>query len=306
MLFAKTELLKNPSPLNIGIVGVSALSFYLAAELQKAGHRLTLICLPAEADEFNATDFIIKDGHRLQNLRQTFHCAFELETPPELLLIASDLIRLRSDLLLVSPSRLNEAPVVCLTPEYPAGLTGDMLGRPVINGYFGGSLVREKNHITCFSHHNRLTFSLDETAPATSFMRDVFAGTDIEIRADENDTLNFWNWFAPRVVISLLNRSTGKPLPAFGKTAQGRKIIDNCIAEVSALASNDGARLDDTEILTRIYNLHDDCAQLPAVGVAQSLLLLERLTALLFRGISPEDQRFPVLRGLLRQIRNKP
>lgn len=305
MLFAKTESQTAPITLNLAILGTSPLSFYLAAELQKSGHRITVVCRPAEADEFNATDFVFKDSRRLQSRRHNFRFAFELETPPQLLLITSDMPRLRSDLLLLAPSRLSDAPIVSFTPETPSGLISDILNRPVINALFDGWLTREKNHIICFSRRNGVTFGLNETSPQFSFMQDVFTGSGIEVRADENSPRSFWNWFAPRIIAALVIAASGRGLDDLAKSPDGRKLIDAGISEVIILAANDGVRLENTEILSQIYNTPEsDALWLQTAKPAQNTLLLERLTALLFHGIAADDQRFPILRGLLKKIRN--
>lgn len=305
MLFVKSDSKTNPNPLTIAVLGTSALSFYLASELQKAGHRLNLICTPREADEYNATDFIFKDGRRLQNHRQTFRCSFELEDTPQLLLIASEQSRLRSDLLLLSPARLTDCRVVSFTPAQPSGLLSDVLGCPVVNAYFNGWLAKDKNHITLLSSRSNIVFSLEEHSSQTVFLQDAFIGTTIETGAAADNAANFWRWFTPRIMAALLDFSSGKNIYSFGKTAEGRKILDSSIKEIITLAAADNVRLDSAEILPQLYNIPDNYAPYPSVKAAEKALELERLNALLFSGVAADDRRFPVLRGLLRQIRNK-
>ena len=306
MFFAKTENKQTTTPKNICILGTSALGFYLAAELQKIGHKITILCPPKEADEFSATDFIIKNEQLLQNHRYSFHYSFALDFSPDLFLICSDLVHLRSDLLLISPKRLSETQVVSFTPATPSNLITDILGKIVINAYFNGWLIRDKNHIINFNHRPNIVFSLKDFSSPTDFLQEIFSNTNIETSAQEADALNFWQWFAPRITATLLDLPSGKSIYTLGKTKEGRAIIDNCINEIINLAIIDSAQLENADILSQIYAIPENYTPLlQRLPRARSILLLERLNALLFRSISPSDPRFSLLKKLIKKIRNK-
>ena len=306
MLFAKTENKQTTSPKNRCILGTSALGFYLASELQKSGHKITILCLPQEADEFGATDFIIKNEQRLQSHRHNFHYSFELDFAPDLLLIASNITYLRRDLLLLSPRYLAETPVVSFVPTTPNSLISDILGKVTINAYFNGWLSRDKNHVTNFSRRPNITFSLEELSPQATSLQDIFNSTDIETSAKEADAANFWHWFAPRITATLLDLPSGKSIYALGKAKEGRAIIDKCIAEIVDLSRIDNVKMESADILSEIYAIPENYTPLlQRLSKKSSILLLERLEALLFHGISPEDTRFPLLRKLIKKIRNK-
>ena len=306
MFFAKTENKQTTAPKNICILGTSALGFYLASELQKSGHKITILCLPQEADEFGATDFIIKNEQRLQSHRHNFHYSFELDFAPDLLLIASNITCLRRDLLFLSPRYLAETPVVSFVPTTPNSLISDILGKVTINAYFNGWLSRDKNHVTNFSRRPNITFSLEELSPQAASLQDIFNSTDIETSAKETDAANFWHWFAPRITTTLLDLPSGKDIHALSKTKEGRAIIDNCITEIVDLSRIDNVKMESADILSEIYAIPENYTPLlQRLSKTSSILLLERLEALLFHGISPEDTRFPLLRKLIKKIRNK-
>lgn len=306
MLFAKPENTQNTNPQNICILGTSALSFYLAAELQKIGHKITILCPPKEADEFAATDFIIKNEQKLQSHRHNFHYTFELNFTPDLLLIASGMVDLRRDLLLLSPHYLAETPIISLTPTEPNSLISDILGKVIINGYFNGWLTREKNHVINFSRRPNITFSLEELSPQAILLQDIFNNTEIETIFRSNNAANFWHWFAPRITAALLDLPSGKSIYALGKTKEGRGIIDKCIEELINLATIDNIKIEGTDILSQIYAIPENYTpllqRLPKAG---SILLLERLEALLFHGTNAADPRFQRLKNLIKKIRNK-
>ena len=306
MFFAKTENKQTTAPRNICILGTSALGFYLASELQKNGHKITILCLPQEADEFGATDFIIKNEQCLQSHRHNFHYSFELDFAPDLLLIASNITCLRRDLLLLSPRYLAETPIVSFTPTTPNSLISDILKKVSINAYFNGWLSRDKNHVTNFSRPSNIIFSLEELSPQATALRDIFSGIGIETSAKNQDAANFWHWFAPRIIATLLDLPSGKSIHALGKTKEGRAIIDSCVNEVANLAMVDNVKIERSEILTQIYAIPENYTPLlQKLPRTASALLLERLSALLFHGISPEDDRFRLLQRLIKKIRNK-
>ena len=306
MLFAKTENKIASNPQNICILGTSALSFYLAAELQRIGHNITILCQPKEADEFGATDIIIKNEQLLQNHRHSFNYSFSLNYSPDLLLITSDIISLRSNLLLLSRHFLAETPIVSFTPTEPASLISDILDKVTINAYFNGWVNREKNHIVNFGRHPNIVFSLEELSPQTIFLQDIFDKTSLEISATPSDATNFWKWFAPRITATLLDLPSGKSIYALGKTKEGRTIIDNCIAEIIELSSVNNVKMESTDILSQIYAIPENYTPLlQKLPRTSSALLLERLSGLLFHGVSPEDTRFSLLQRLIKKIRNK-
>lgn len=298
MFFAKTEI-ETSSAHNIAILGTSALGLFLAAELQKVGHRVLLICPPHENDELNATDIIIKDSRHLSGRRHNIHSSYELDDTPQILLLASAPEQLRSNLLLVSPSRLSETTIINLTPCRPDNLICDILQYPVINAYFNGWPVQNKNHILP-GNHRGITLSLSEKEPQSSLLQKIFTPTEIKISYNQNNAENFWNWLAPRAAAILLTNAQTANLSSFSRTPEGRKTIDRTIAELAALAAANETNLESSAVLSEFYNIIQD-HQIPAASV----LGLDRLNSLLFYGIAAAERRFPHLSGLIQQIRNK-
>lgn len=293
------------TPQDISILGTSALGLYLAAELQKVGHRINIICLPQEADEANATDFIFRDTGRLQNSRQTFNFSFEQTSAPHILLIASEPQFLRRDLLLLSPSKLNNSHIVNFSPCRPNEFISEIFRQPVINAYFNGWLNKDKNHITKSGRNNSIVFSLDETSETATLLRDIFTGSAIAASAKNDNAYNFWHWLAPRATDFLIRLVSGQDVCTYAKTPENRKNIDDIIAEISTLASFNNISLNNTAILTEVYATPDNTGGLPAVETPLLLLLVERFNSLLFYGIAADDRRFPILKDAFRQIRNK-
>ena len=306
MFFAKPENTQTTNIKNICILGTSALSFYLAAELQKAGHKITILCLPQEADEFSATDFIIKSEQKLQSHRHNFNYSFELDFSPDLLFIASNTIRLRRDLLLLSPRYLTSTLIVSLTSTAPNSLISDILGKVIINAYFNGWLNRNKNHIINYSRHPNITFSLEELSPQAILLQDLFNSSEIETIFQSNNAANFWRWFAPRITAALLDLPSGKSIYALGKIKEGRGLIDKCLNEITNLAALDNVKIESADILSQIYAIPENYTPLlQKLPKTSSVLLLERLEALLFHGTTSEDPRFELLKKLIKKIRNK-
>lgn len=292
-------------PQNIHILGTSALGLSLAAELQKAGHRISIICRPQEADEYRATDFIFKDNRKLQTNRQTFNFIFEQNSSPQILFIASEPQFLRSDLLLLSPARLTNSQIVNLTPSEPLTLADELLNHQTIPAYFRGWLTKNKNHISLLGRRNNLTFSLDELSSTAVLLNHLFAGTFFETSASDNNSLNLWSWLAPKALAFLLFFAADSGIFAFAKKSDNRKFIDQYASELITLAAADGVTLNNADILAEIYAVPDTYTPAQIAKTEQIMLLTERLSALLFRAVTADDQRFPIIRGWLRQIRNK-
>ena len=304
MFFTKTAN-QTAEPQNIHILGTSALGLSLAAELQKIGHRITFICRPQNADEYSATDFIFKDNRKLQTNRQTFNFMFEQTTSPQILFIASEPQFLRSDLLLLSPDKLTNSLITNLTPCEPLALADELLNHQTIPAYFYGWLTKNKNHVSLLGRRNNLTFSLDELSSTAVLLHQVFAGTFFETSATDNNAFNLWRWLAPKALALLLSLAEDVGVFSFIKKNDNRKLIDQYVSELTALAAADGANLNSADILADIYAVPDGYIPTEAIKTEQIMLLAERISALLFRAVTADDQRFPTIRGWLRQIRNK-
>ncbi len=294
-------------PQNIHILGTSAQSLYLGATLQRYGHRVTVLCRPQEADEYNATDIIIKETTRLQSRRCRFFCTFEQTASPDLLIIGSDSPNLRSDLLLLSPSKIKAVPIVTLQPEVPTGLISETLGLPIVKAYFDSWLQQNKNHVSLFSASSDLVFSLPPQSRQMHALADIFDSAAIATKASENDAVNYWNWLSPRALALIFGAGPEKSVARVLKKTPARRTLEQCLDEIAELAAVDNVILNNQQIINVLHKLPENCSSpLLSDSTPVRLLRLQRLSAMLFRSLAQSDHRAPLLRRQLMLLANNP
>lgn len=305
MIFNKSEQ-KNTTPCNICILGSSATSLYIAHILQSYEHHVTIICPPAEADELNATDIIIKNPHKLQNQRHNFNFSHELTFKPQLLIIASNIINLRRDLLLISPSLLKESDIINLTPCLPVNFISETFKLPIINAYYEGWLTKHKNTITLQSKKHNLAISLPS---GNNILQErlfsYFPSSIIDLKFTTQDTQNFWNWLAPNILVYLHEMISERPISTQIKTLINKQNLNTCLQELSIIADISNVTINKNEILASVYNLNE-CIYFSSFSSNNDKhLLFERMTSLLFSDTTPNKERYPYLHKVFKQISNK-
>ena len=308
MFFNRTSLsTKQPkTSLNICILGTSAVAFFVAEQLQNAGHQIKILCPPSEADEYNSTDFIFKNNRHLKTKRSQFNYCFEQPTSPEVLLIASKPQKLRSDLLLLSPTNLQDTIIINLSPSTPENFVSEMLNLTSINAYFFGWLHQNQNHISLLSASPFINFTLSPHSEQFQNIHNIFDETEIETKSNISAAHNFWQWLAPHAIIFLVSEASDKSFYYCTQKAEHRQIIENCLPEIIALASLDNANLEKSDILRTLYSAPENYLSPfhSSVRTTQALLL-ERIINMLFNRTSFDNKHFPTLKKLITQIINK-
>lgn len=292
---------------NIMIVGTSGIGLFLADTLKNAGHNITLLCSPRQADEYNATDFIFKDANRLKSTRNTFSFTHEITTTPQIVLIASSQKAQIAETALLNPNKLNESIIINLGLPYNNNSTlSEILHRPVISAFFDGHINTHKNHISILGNTPRLTFTLQDTAPEASLLKNIFQNLDIQTVFSENESDNLWSFFGPKLAHDILSATHNQNIFEIGKTDAGRKQIDAVLTEISLLATTENTFLTTADLLTKLYNYPPAyVAPLQKHTLQKNPLFFSRLSQfLLLKGLK-NHKKYPVLHQLMQDLYNK-
>ncbi|MBE6452421.1 MAG: hypothetical protein E7012_02895 [Alphaproteobacteria bacterium] len=305
MLFNKTETQTNISQ-RIAILGASALSLYMASILKTLGHQVEVICPPKEAEELNATDIIIKNTRKIQNLRQNLNFSHEITFSPDVFIIASDFSVLRRDLLLLSPSKLKESLIINLTPSFPQTLISDILKLPIINAFYFGWLSQHKNTITSLNKTPKISFSSPpkETAELDT-IKNTFASSFLNIDFPTNEGDTYWNWLASNALVYFFETISEKNISSQIKNSTFKQDTDNFLKEISSLAAMVNASINKNNFLTSIYAIDELIYFSPKQDRNTRLILQDRFVSLLFSGTNSDSGRYPFLHNLIKQINNK-
>lgn len=297
---------QTKTPQNICILGTSTIAFFIAEHLQSAGHQINILCSPLEVDEYNSTEFVFKDNHRLKTKRSLFTYCFEQPVSPDVLLIASKPQKLRSDLLLLSSTNLQDTIIINLTPSTPENFVSEMLNLSAINAYFFGWLLQNQNHISLLSASSFINFTLSPHSEQFQNIHCIFNETEIETKANVSAAQNFWQWLAPNAIIFLVSEAADKNFYYCAQKTEYQMIIENCLNEIISLASLDNACLEKSNLLKILYSVPESYSSplRSSMGASQALLL-ERTINMLFNRTSFDNKRFPCLKKLITQIINK-
>lgn len=308
MFFNRTSLSTKhtKTPQNICILGTSSVALFIAEQLQNTGHQIKILCPPSEVDEYNSTDFVFKDNRHLKTKRSQFKCCFEQPASPDFLLIASKPQKLRSDLLLLSPTNLQNTTIINLTPSAPENFVSEALNLASVNAYFFGWLHQSQNHISLLSASPFINFTLSAHSEQFQNIQNLFDETEIETKSNVSAAHNFWQWLAPHAIIFLISEASDKSFYYCAQKPEYRQIIENCLPEIIALASSDNANLEKSDILRTLYSVPENyLSPFHSPVKTTQALLLERTTNMLFRSTSFNNKHFPIIKNLITQIINK-
>ena len=308
MLFNKNILPVPPqnSPYPIYVLGLSSLGLYLACRLRLAGNRVILLSSPDKAEYYARNDISLKEDRSLHARRLHFETAYRMRETPQLLIIASGLLSLRADLSLVSPSKLKETPVMNFSLQEDTTALADFLRTPIIQSYYHGFFNTDKNQLTAFGSPGFISVSIDEEDDRVANLRSLFSQASLDLKADNDNRRNFWNYIIPFMVSSLVSAAAAKNIYAVTKEESGRTLIDSCITELSVAAANEQIILDHNDLLRRIYNtppnFSSSLQNALKLGDSSSLNDL----AAVFHNLAGRTRgSFPSLRRLLKDIYDK-
>lgn len=310
MFFSKetTPSEKNGTSQNNGrppvyLTGLNPLSLYLAAKFTAAGQRCIILNDSPACRELCASGLTVKEDRLLQRQKYPLESSFWIRETPEMIVITSTAATLRSDLLLLSPSKIQNTPVVIFSVVEDYEFVKAFLKTPLIQGYFNGYLMQEKSQLTILGRQCSVELVLSADNPFYTRVTGAFQETGSEVKTSDNAAQAFWNNFIPQTVASLLSASTQKNIYNLTKDEQERNLIDKCLHELINLAAGEKIEVDYTFLLKRIYNTPTNYISPLQESLSRKQLgELGSLSSLLLQKAGNDDCKIPDLRGILKNI----
>ena len=288
MFFSKeiTPSEKNGTSQNNGrppvyLTGLNPLSLYLAAKFTAAGQRCIILNDSPACRELCASGLTVKEDRLLQRQKYSLESSFWIREAPEMIVITSAAATLRSDLLHLSPSKIQNTPVVIFSVVEDYEFVKAFLKTPLIQGYFNGYLMQEKSLLTILGRQCSVELVLSVDNPFYTRVTGAFQQT----------------------VASLLSASAQKNIYNLTKDEQERNLIDKCLHELINLAAGEKIEVDYATLLKRIYNTPANYISPLQESLSRKQLgELGSLTSLLLQKAGNDDCKIPCLRGILKNI----
>lgn len=237
------------------VVGDTALAYYLSAKLTDAGRRVIAISDKASNTSLSTNGFILKEDRSLKNARYRLTTSFWMKEKAELVLLCASASKLNAFLSSLSRPKIDAAPVLCFSAHKDIEYIEGILGPNVCAAYFDGFLKLEGQQLLLFGRSPSITVCKNRTWKENNPFPGLFAGTDINLCFEDNENAGFWNFFAPYAVGSLITAVGGKNIFDITKDKQLREELSPLIAEMAGLAAVDGIKLDEENVLKKLYNI---------------------------------------------------
>lgn len=286
----------------ISVLGNSSTALYIASVFQKIGHDVTIICQPSYAHK--NIDVTIKNSAKLLSEHHKINTSFELSSSPDFLFIASEIPNLYSDLLLISSAKITDTTIISLTPTAETDFISQSLKQKSICAYLDTWLNHKGDSICLNTNSPQITLSLPTDAPEAKAIQNVFHFSEIELIFKDSPAENFWNWFAPRILLYFINIAMETNTNELSKTSEGRTLLDNCLNEISLLAYQDKTTLNKNNVLSSLYSAPLNLFSTKELSSSYLQRTSLKLISLLFGKTSSIDNHFPTLKNLVNKTFN--
>lgn len=301
MFFNKPNITKsNINNQSVSVLGDGASALYLAGLIQNIGHTVNLICSPS--NQRNNIEITFKNPAKLLSEHLKINTSFELIDSPDFLFIASELPDLHADLLLLSPSKLIGSTIINLTPSINPDFISQTLQQQSVSAYLHAQILQKGNTLTLNTQSPQITFNLNTDSNEVLKIQNLFNNNDMGLVFKDCPAENFWNWFAPRVLIYFINNALKTNVKELSKTIDGRKFLDCCINEISLLVSRNKTFLNKNDLLSELYNATTEVFSLKEHTSFYRQRFSSKINMLLFQHILPEDKNFPLLKDLANKV----
>jgi len=288
----------------IYLLSVTPQSLYLSYHFANNGFFPIILETPDKAKELEKEEFILKEDRLLQRSKFKIHANYQMQKEGCLLIIPQTRASLKNKLLLLSPTKLKNASVVCLDFEQNLNFLSDLLQKQVIRGTMSGFIEYGKKQLTLSGRQPAITLSCEEDHAAVQTLKNALNDGSINIDILPDAAQNFWSAFIPYAAASLLSATSGKTISAMTKNPEGRQYISDIINELVLLAQRNNVDVSSSEMLRKIYNIPYSYTY-PLQQNPSNKDELNRFFSVLMQKNETTGRQTPLLRSLLKQIYNK-
>lgn len=291
----------------IYILGLNALSYFLAAQLSNKGERVILLGVPKEIKELNKNGVTVREERALQRQKHHFTTASAMEEMPKLLIITASNYKFKAATLLLSPGKLQEVPVLNFTFLAPADYLEKFLGTKITAAYFKGYLLDETSQISLLGRQAEILLSLAKESRLFADLKNLFKATTVELGADDGKSaLSFWSYLVSNATVSLLSSAYKKSIYNLIKDKKERLLIEDCANELAELAALEDVKVDVNEVMKEIYNIPNNYLSPMQLEIAKRRANeLQAYGGFMEHKNARHQFEMPMVAGLLKDIYNK-
>lgn len=241
--------------LPIYILGKTTLGLYLAYKLSSIGENPIIITPPANNDELSK-DITIKEENTFKKHKFTYQSTAYTFSNAKLLIITSEINKLKSELLLVSPKNMATTPCIIFSDDKNTDIAQNIIGQPLIHAWFNGWLTKEDDVITQLGNEINIVLhknyhNLENCLTALS----ILSRTGISTSSTEDNEQHYWQHFATNIIGITLTTKEQQNIAQICKNKEKRLYINKLAEEISSLASFYHTQLSAEEICQKIYSI---------------------------------------------------
>ncbi len=249
-------MITNNTPnLPIYILGQNPLSLYLAYKLSSCGENVIIITTPTNIEN-DLKEIIVKEEFNIKKHKFTYNLAPYTFTNAKLLIITSEIHKLKSELLLISPKNLATTPCVVFSDDRDINIVQNIIGKPIIQAWFNGWLNKEENQLNLLGKEAEIIFlknynNIEDCLAALS----IFNRTNITTSSSEEYKQTYWEQISPKILGYMLTAQEQQNIAQICKDKEKRYYINQLAEELSSLANHHGAHLNAEEICKKLYSV---------------------------------------------------
>jgi len=292
----------NTSNLPIYILGKNFLSLYLAYKLSSCGENVIIITSPTNIEN-DSKEITIKEEFDIKKQKFIYKLEPYTFTNAKLLIITSEIHKLKSELLLLSPKNLAATPCIIFSDDRDINIAQNIIGKPLVQAWFNGWLVQEDNQINLLGKETSITFlknynNIEDCLAVLS----IFNRTNIITNSSEEYKQIYWEQVSIKTLGYMLTAQEQQNIAQICKSKEKRCYINQLAEEISSLASYHGAHLNAEDICKKLYSIPSSYSFNTQKFDSDTISKLNRHYLNLIIHISDSKLQLPGLNQLMKAI----
>ena len=241
----------------IYIIGNTAVALFLAARLQDCGQKVILVSTPANNQDLSTNGILLKEDYSLKKNRYRFTTSFWLKESPKLVILCEPASTAKSAATLISPHKLESAPVLCFSMLKDNSWLRAFLGNNIIEAYFEGWTTAAPQQVAVLGRAPAIVLSQGTYNNATDLtkVQNILSRAGLSVKTEEDYATCFWRFFAVYAVGSLLAAALEQNIFDITKNKLNRERAKTLLAEICTLAATEKVSLDADSLLKTLYNI---------------------------------------------------
>lgn len=247
----ETAAIEPISQKPVYILGESPLALFLAAKFKQSGCNAVLLNAKAPATSYKNFDFTLKEEYNLQKNNFSIPATSRISAEPQLIIVASEHYSLKSNLSLLPGKSYPNTPLICFNYIENPDIIRPLLGSKTTQAYFKGFLELDKVALTAFGSMPQITLTTAKDGQETENLAKILQSPDIKVAGNNNDSLNFWENFAP-FIIGYLSSAPRQHISDILNNKESKNTIFSAATEICRLAAFEKIQLSENDLLRQL------------------------------------------------------